>query len=347
MTKEHPFAPYIRILAGPQLSRTLTETEAFEAFGMVMAGAVETVQLGAFLCLVREAAETPEEVIGFVRAARRTLTLPAGPPKVDVDWPAYAGKKQRPPWFLLAALLLAQNGVRVFMHGDDDHTEGRLFAGVCLEALGVPVARSIDEAVRRLEEHNFAYLPLERLSPRLHELIALKSVIGLRTPVHTIVRNLNPLGARCPVVGVAHPPYRTLHQTAGVMLGERFMAVFKGDGGEAERRPEKPCEVAMIDNGAPRSETWPPQIAEAPPSRDQPSTPDRLADLWHGATADPLGEAAVVGTAAVVLKSLRLVDDQDRALDTAARFWAQRRSPTRAHRHPGMSAASRPEVDEP
>ena len=36
---------------------------------------------------------------------------------VDVNWPAYAGKKKQASWYVLAAKLLAQNGVKIFMHG--------------------------------------------------------------------------------------------------------------------------------------------------------------------------------------------------------------------------------------
>ncbi|MBF0335847.1 MAG: glycosyl transferase, partial [Alphaproteobacteria bacterium] len=37
---------------------------------MVIDGAVDPVQLGAFLCLLRVKTETPDEVAGFVLAAR-------------------------------------------------------------------------------------------------------------------------------------------------------------------------------------------------------------------------------------------------------------------------------------
>lgn len=63
--------------------------------------AVEPEQLGAFLMLLRIKEETPAEVAGFVRAAKRRFTLPEPKPVVDLDWSSYAGKRRQLPWFLL------------------------------------------------------------------------------------------------------------------------------------------------------------------------------------------------------------------------------------------------------
>ena len=54
LTTEHPFAEYIRILGkGQKGSRGLTQTEARTAMGLLLDGAIEDVQLGAFLMLLR------------------------------------------------------------------------------------------------------------------------------------------------------------------------------------------------------------------------------------------------------------------------------------------------------
>lgn len=340
MTPEHPFARYIRPLAGPQFSRALSEEETFEAFRMIIAEQVEPVQIGSFLSLVRESTETPQEVAGFVRAARSSLALPADRHLVDVDWPAYSGKSRRLPWFLLAALLLARNGIRVLMHGSDEHSEGRMSAAAALASLGIAPAASTGEAIQQLETVNFAYLPLQSLSPRLHDLMALKSVLGVRTPVHSFVRNLNPFKARCLLIGVAHEPYRALHQAAGALLGERHIAVFVGDGGEAERRPETACDVGVVGgDGVPRIETWPALIPRSHRPRECDMRADHLAAVWAGKVDDAVGEAAITGTVAIVLKALSRASDQPRALDFARAMW-EGREPLWATEQPARGLAS-------
>ncbi|HEY0833115.1 MAG TPA: glycosyl transferase family protein [Azospirillum sp.] len=325
MTTEHPFAQYVRILGkGPTLSRALTEEETHAAVSMILRGEVEPIQLGAFLCLIRVKTETPEELAGFARAARDSLTLPDGAPTVDLDWPSYAGKSRRLPWFLLSALLLAQNGVTVFMHGTEGHTAGRLFSGGALEALGVPVAATLDEAAGHLRARRFAYLPLAGMSPKLHEIIGLKSVLGLRNPVHTVARMLNPFGARCQIMGVAHPPYRDAHQKSAALLGQPYLAVFKGEGGEAERRPEKPCEVYTIADGVLGAEVWAPTAAGTTVRHDGTLDVGRLTALWNGTADDPEGRDVVIATTAVALKLLGRATAHADAEELAAQLWRTR-----------------------
>lgn len=322
MTAEHPFAGFIRALGkGPKTARPLTRAEARAAFGMVLANAVSPVQLGAFLCLLRVMTETPEELAGFAEAARSTLGAPDDAPAVAVDWPSYAGKKRRLPWYLLSALLLGQNGVPVFMHGHQDPAEGRLHAGAALRGLGVPSSRSLGEAGQRIARHGFAYMPLAALCPSLAEIMALRPLLGLRSPVHTVVRTLNPFGAPCQVIGVAHPPYRALHRDAARLLGQPAVAIFKGEGGEAERRPEKPCEVATIGG----AETWP-ALTEGPHALpDERMDATRLHAVWVGAAHDPVAEASVIGTAAIVLKAVGRAATQEDAMAQAGAMWAARR----------------------
>jgi anthranilate phosphoribosyltransferase len=322
MTDEHPFARFVRALGkGPKTARPLTRDEAREAFRLLLANEVSPVQLGAFLCLVRVMTETPEELAGFAEAARAMLAAPAQGPAVAVDWPSYAGKKRRLPWYLLSALLVGQNGVPVFMHGQQDRAEGRLHAGAALQALGVPAAASLAEAGRQIARIGFAYMPLTALCPTLADIMALRPLLGLRSPAHTVVRTLNPFEAPCQVIGVAHPPYRLLHRDAARLLGQPRIATFKGEGGEAERRPEKPCEVATIDG----EETWS-VLSDSPHAlADARMDATYLASVWHATAHDSAAEASVIGTAAIVLKAAGRAATQDDAMAQAAAMWAARR----------------------
>ena len=147
--EEHPFAAYVRILArGKTKSRPFTEEEAEAAMAMILADQVRPEQLGAFLMLLRFKEETPEEITGFVRGARSTIKLPGTPPLVDLDWSSYAGKRRQLPWFLLSVLLLSQNGIRIFMHGTEGHTPGRLYTSEALKALGLPIAGKLRVAIQ-------------------------------------------------------------------------------------------------------------------------------------------------------------------------------------------------------
>ncbi len=325
MEFDHPFAAYVRILGrGRKLSRSLTMAEAEDAMAMILKGAVLPEQLGAFMMLLRVKEETPEEIAGFVRAARASFALPDPAPQADLDWSSYAGKRRQLPWFLLAALLLSQNGVRLFMHGTEGHTPGRLYTREVLEALSLPVARSLAEAGRHLAARNFAYLPLEHLSAILHHIIELRPILGLRSPVHTVARLLNPLGAPCILQGIFHRAYMETHQLAAQLLGEEHMAVFRGEGGEIECRPNKSFEVRSLEEGVSSRELWSPLLPESPQPVDEDMAVDRLLSIWRGETQDDYALAAVIGTVAIACKALGRAGTCAQARDAAKAMWRAR-----------------------
>ena len=325
MSEFHPFAQYIQIIGkGPNLSRPLTEQEAQDAVTMILEGAIEPIQLGAFLCILRLREEVPAEGVGFVRAMRAANTLPQNPPTVDLDWPAYAGKKRQLPWFLLAALLLAQNGIRICMQGTESHTPDRVFAREAIQSLGLPIAESIDQACEQISKHNFSYLPLQTFLPRLQDIIELKPVLGLRSPFNTFTRQANPFAAPYQLLTVAHPGYMDVHCAVAQQVGQPHMAVFKGEGGEAERRPYKPVIVKSLHDGALSEETWPSLLVEGTAEADPDMTLSRLGAVWQGNENNPYADAAITGTAAIVLRLMNKADNPAHALALAQELWANR-----------------------
>ena len=323
--EEHPFAAFVRILArGKTKSRPFTEEEAETSMSMIMRGDVQPEQLGAYLMLIRFKEETAEEVAGFVRGARSTLVLPDKLPPVDLDWSSYAGKRRQLPWFLLSALMLAGAGVKVFMHGTDGHTDGRVYTKATLEALGLPVANHHAEAATHIENSNFAYVSLEDLQPRLQEIIDLKPVLGLRSPAHTIARMLNPFDAPYSMQGIFHRGFMETHQKAGLLLGQPHMAVFRGEGGEIECRPNKTTDVRTVHEGELGQEDWPRVLAGSPQAEDEEMNILRLIDVWTGQQEDEYAAAAVTGTAAIALKLMGKAGNFEEAQTLTEAMWNDR-----------------------
>jgi len=322
---EHPFAKFIRIIGkGPNLSRPLDQDEMYEAAKMILSGDVDRLQLGAFLCILRMRTEVPGEAAGFVRAAKDTLDLPSAAPTVDLDWPTYSGKKRQLPWYLLAALLLSQNGVRICMQGTEGHTEGRIFSSQALATLGVKPAQNLANAAQHIDATNFAYLPLRNFVPALQDIIELKSILGVRSPVNTFARMINPFNAPHELQTVFHANYRDIHRDSAELLGQPHMAVFKGEGGEAERRPHKSVLVQYLRNGLKSEEEWPPMLPEHTYSIDETMDLGRLPRVWAGVEQDPYGQAAVIGTVAFVLRLMGKASAPEEAIAEARKLWDTR-----------------------
>ncbi|MEQ6342223.1 MAG: glycosyl transferase family protein [Gammaproteobacteria bacterium] len=325
MTEEHIFAQYVRILGkGKKGSRSLTQDEAYEAMRLILADAVEPVQLGAFLMLMRVKEESPQELAGFVRAARDSLTLPNPLPQVDLDWSSYAGKRRHLPWFTLSALLLAENGISILMHGIGGRKHDRVYTHTAFESLGIPASQSLDEAAMRIRQHGFAFLPLERFQPKLQSIIDLRDMLGLRSPVHTLSRMLNPFQAPYLMQGIFHPGYKEIHQQAALLLKQPHAAVLKGEGGEIERNPDASCQVLTAHEGVAGEEQWPAMFEGQRHMKDETMDVRRLAALWRGDIEDEYGLAAVTGTAAIALKLMGRAESFEAAEALARATWDNR-----------------------
>jgi anthranilate phosphoribosyltransferase len=319
----HPFAEVIRTIGrGETLSRPLTESEAESAMGMILAGQVEPVQLGAFLLLLRYRKETAPELAGFVRATRQRLKqMPAA--EADLDWPSYADRHKQLPYFVLSALLLAVNGVRVAMHGIDG--VGDATTPKTLRALGVAPAVDARMAEAQLRERLITYLPLRLICPEMQKLFDLRPILGVRSPANSLCRELNPAGAAYQLQGVFHPTYLPSHSETARLLGQPHAAIFKGGGGEIQRNPEKSCRVATVEDGVIGEDIWDAMpLTERYPWREEPADPQRVAALWRGELAAPGPEAAVVGTAAIALKLLGRATTLAEATERARRLWQDR-----------------------
>jgi len=320
---EHPFADTIRILGkGKKGSRPLTQEEAYQAMRMILAGEVEEIQLGAFLMLMRVKEETPEELAGFVLAVRETLPIISAE-TADLDWSAYAGKRRHLPWFILSSLLLAENDIKILMHGSASHSENRIFAQDMLPLFSLPIANAFDTAKQQLATQNFAYLSIEQLCPALHRMIHLRNLMGLRSPVHTLVRLINPFNAPYSIQGIFHPGYRPVHQEAALLLKQTHMTVIKGEGGETERNPDMECLAQSVHNGILSEETWPALFSRRHVKPEK-LEPKQLIQVWRGELQDEFAEASIIGTTAVALKLLDKANTQATAQQLATEYWHKR-----------------------
>lgn len=298
---EHSFAPYIRTLGrGKTGSRSLSRQEARDAFAMVLCGEAKPVQIGAFLMLLRVKEESAEELAGFVEASRDWISAPTGL-QADLDWSSYAGKRKQYPWYLVAALALAHSGIRVFMHGATGHTLGRVYTEQALADLGIQCARDWDSVKRQLDTTCFSFMPLDALCPPLQALMDLRGDFGLRSPVHSLSRLLNPLAAQYSLQSIFHPSYADSHQQAAALLGQPHAAVFKGEAGEAESRPEARTRVFTVHNGKLGQEEWPALQGERQSAEDSLNN-HHLQDFLEGSIEDAYGEKAVIGTIAIALR---------------------------------------------
>lgn len=319
---EHPFAQFVRIVGkGKNGARSLTYDEAYQAFSMILKDEVLDVQLGAFLMLLRVKEESFDELTGFVQATKDQLNFKTL--DVDLDWSSYAGKRKHYPWFLLAALTLAKHGYKVVMHGASGHTINRLYTEQVLEFLDFKICQNQENVEQQLQEKNFAYLPLDVISPILSDLINLRNVMGLRSPIHTLARLINPFNAKATMQAIFHPAYRSSHQQAAFQLGYKNSAVIKGEGGEFERNPDAKTLICGIQNGELYEHELPKLTDNRSPIEEELNL-DVFKAVWEGKQSHEYGEIAVVETMGIALFTMGIASSYEDAMIKAKELWNTR-----------------------
>ncbi|MBJ7551734.1 glycosyl transferase family protein [Marinomonas ostreistagni] len=320
------FVRFVQLLGrGKRGARPLTAEEAELAMGMLLRGEVAPEQEGAFWMLIRIREETVDETLGFTRAVRQYLTESISLTGVDIDWPAYAGKRSELPWFLLAALALVDSGYKIVMHGHSFANEDRVYVDEFVSALGLSTLTDLSQqdAEAMLSKDGFLYAPLSSVSKRLAQMMDLKLTLGLRSPVNTVVRMMNPFNAKHSVHGVFHKGYDDLHAQACLQLKDPSVLIFRGGNGEAEINPERDVTLARVSNGVLSWEKW--NRFEYDHTRNKNNlSVNRLINHWTGLTTDPFGEKAVLQTMAGVLGLVHNETDQLHCLHLAEMLWQSR-----------------------
>jgi anthranilate phosphoribosyltransferase len=261
----------------------------------------------------------------MVQAARTHAGLGRPELSVDLDWPSYgAGRTRGAPWFLLAALALARSGITVLMHGSNDFSSG-IAVEDALAALGLQPDADLASAAATLRSSRFAYLPLRAMAPDLDRLLDMRRLFGLRSPVNTAARLLNPADAPAGVDGVFHPPYINVHLGVAERMGRHRLLVLKGGGGEAERVPLKPATATVWDRDTGRHDLDLPAVEGLRPHPAANDTPAAFAAVWTGEATPETPLATIQSTIGLALLAMGRAGDPADAMDRAASIWARRR----------------------
>lgn len=310
-------------------SRPLTIDEADDAFSIILDGKADPVQIGALLSVMQFRGETAAELAGLVNAARRHIGSPdPAASVVDLDWPAYVSpKSRRIPWFLQAALLLAQAGYRILLHGSDgsSNTRGTLVSAA--RAIGIPVGTSMASAKDAISEHGIAYIPLAALSSQIYGLLSLYGLLETRSPVNSLMPLLNPLGASSILMGVVRPAYRELHRDAGALLGYENLTIFGTSRDAAEATPFRASVLLRLVDGKAEDIFLPSRPEPRPYPLSGMTSLEYWRAVWTGAVHDERASEIITTTAATALLTLTGggTDQYERCRAQAVDLWRARK----------------------
>jgi anthranilate phosphoribosyltransferase len=233
--KPMPPQPHLKLII--EARTTLTREQARGLMQHILGGDLTDIEIAALLGALAARGETASEIAGFVDAMRTAVT---SIPLIEaerhnlVDTCGTGGDASgtfniSTAAALVAAATGATSGapLMVAKHGNRAVTSQTGSADV-LEALGIPVDLSPDDAATHLRSHRFAFLHAPSLHPAMKAVMPVRRALGVRTVFNVLGPLTNPAGASAQVMGVYSPHMVPIVAEAMALLGTRHAFVVHG-----------------------------------------------------------------------------------------------------------------------
>ena len=215
---------------------TLTSEEARDAFFDLMEGRASETQKGALLLGLASRGETAAEIAGAVAAVRAKMKRVTARRRPLLDTCGTGGHGAVTVNVSTgAAFVCAGAGVAVAKHGNRSAT--RCGSADVLEALGVPLETTPEQAAADIDETGFAFLFAPAFHPAMREISAARKDLAVRTIFNLIGPLANPAGAGRQLIGVSRFDVARLLAEALAMVGTERAIVFHSENGLDELTP--------------------------------------------------------------------------------------------------------------
>ncbi len=227
------FENYLKKVVGGE---SLNIEEAYSAAKMLLHDNILEVKAAAFVSAMRTRKEKAEEIGGFVQALyEEAITIDTDLELIDTCGTGGDGLST----FNIstaAALVVASCGVPVAKHGNRAATS-KVGSADVLEALGVNIQLSPDEARHLLDKVGITFLFAPNYHPILKQVGKLRRQIGVATIFNFLGPLLNPFKLSYQVVGIADPTLQEALAETLLHLGRKRSMVVYAENGMDEISP--------------------------------------------------------------------------------------------------------------
>ncbi|GGF88843.1 anthranilate phosphoribosyltransferase [Paenibacillus abyssi] len=234
-----------KVVSGSDLSRE----EAAGVMEIIMSGEATPAQIAGVVTALRMKGETMDEITGFAQVMReksnRVSTVQDG--LLDTCGTGGSGIHK----FNIStasAIIAASSGIRVAKHGNRAMS-GKSGSADVLEALGVNITLTSEQAGRCLEEIGICFMFAQLYHPSLRHAAVPRKELGFRTIFNMLGPLTNPAGADRQLLGI-YDRSRT-GTVAGVLsqLGLKRAMVVSSHDGLDEISISAPTQISELKNG--------------------------------------------------------------------------------------------------
>jgi anthranilate phosphoribosyltransferase len=233
--------------------KALSDDQADFMFAELMDGKMTEAQAGAFLMGLRAKGEDSTDLAAGVRAvvshARKIPGFDGKRPEPVIDTCGTGGDGQCSfNCSTAVSLFLADMGYTIAKHGN------RALSSSCgsadaLEALGIPLDQTPEEAAAGLEKYNFAFLFAPAYHPAFKYIMPVRQQLGIRTLFNFMGPLTNPARPSHQLLGVGDAERLFLMGETLLLTGVKRALIFAGAGGFDELTTWGVNRGYIIDDG--------------------------------------------------------------------------------------------------
>jgi len=236
-----------RVRAG----KTLGAARARAVMDAVMSGEADSEAVKGLLLALNARGHDAEEIAGFAEGMRASMKAVPWGRDASVDTCGTGGDGLHTVNIsTTAAFIAAGAGAFCAKHGNRS-VSSKCGSADVLEALGVPVDLSPEDALRALEETGFAFFFAPLYHPAMKHVAAVRRSLGVRTVFNLLGPLANPTGVRRQVIGVYDLSLLDVYARTVERLGARRALIVRGEDGMDELSLSGRTFVRIVEEGNP------------------------------------------------------------------------------------------------
>lgn len=242
-----------RALATLISGQDLTRGEARDVMEIIMSGEATGAQIGAVATALRMKGETKDEITGFAETMRAHSAHVHTEQQGLLDTCGTGGSGiHKFNISTASSMIAAAAGVRVAKHGNRAMS-GKAGSADVLEALGVNISLTADQAARCLESIGICFMFAQLYHPSLKHAAGPRRELGVRTIFNMLGPLTNPAGADRQLLGLYD---RSRTEVVAQVLSDlglkRAMVVSSHDGLD-EISISAPTQISELSDGVVRT----------------------------------------------------------------------------------------------
>ncbi|MDO4911085.1 MAG: anthranilate phosphoribosyltransferase [Corynebacterium sp.] len=207
-----------------------TVEEATAVFSALARGEYSPVVIAALLATIRTRGATPSDISGAAAAFLEAATPISISTRPIIDCVGTGGDGAHTINISTAAsLLAAAGGLKVVKHGNRSISSKSGAADV-LEALGIPLDLSPEQAAAEVEKNNFTFLFAPAYHPAFKHVMPVRKELVVPTIFNILGPLLNPARPELQLMGIADPSLGPTIIEALKTLGRSHAVVVHGSG---------------------------------------------------------------------------------------------------------------------